>query len=118
VLPERTEENYKQPLSGWPVSWPKFESGTSQIRSGNTDHSVVTLGIFDTVTNKMFLFILYQLLMLYVVCCGGCQRQILTNVKDSSKGLLCVLTGHSSGATEDNHENLSEYSLPISCDIS
>jgi hypothetical protein len=36
-LSGRTKENHKKPQSGYPVSMPRFETGTSRIRRGDHD---------------------------------------------------------------------------------
>jgi hypothetical protein len=48
-LPEGTEKNHEKPQSGWLVTGPRFETGTSRIRSRSANHSAVT---FDTCTSN------------------------------------------------------------------
>jgi hypothetical protein len=49
-LPERTKENHDKTL-GQPVSEPRFEPGTSRIRSRSVNHSNTTI---DEILMKLY----------------------------------------------------------------
>jgi hypothetical protein len=61
-----TEENNRKPLSGWPVSEPGFERGTSGIRRRNVKNSIaMSSGCYlKTLTIKQKM----QLFRLFCVC--------------------------------------------------
>jgi hypothetical protein len=43
-LPVDIKENHEKPQSEYSVSEPRFESGTSRIRSSSVNHSTTTFG--------------------------------------------------------------------------
>jgi hypothetical protein len=51
-LPGGTEERHEQPYWGQPVSGPRFEPGTSQIRSRNVIYATTTFGTTTTTSDN------------------------------------------------------------------
>jgi hypothetical protein len=51
-LPGGTEENHETPQSGWPACRPRFEPGTSQIRSTSVYHSMTMFSDYGYVSSR------------------------------------------------------------------
>jgi hypothetical protein len=50
-FPGGAEGNHEKSQSLWPVSGPRFEPGTSRIRSRSVNHLTMTLGVFSCSDN-------------------------------------------------------------------